>query len=480
MPMALSSLRLRRALSISSSLIKHHTPISTLPSISTSSSPPSLTSNPQNPSFDLLQPFQHHLPFQFRHFRSSSIQLSSARTPYRNNNNNDEIGPDTILFEGCDYNHWLITMDFPKDPAPSREEMIETYLQTLAKVVGSYEEAKQKMYAFSTTTYHGFQCLVTEEMSEKFRGLPGVVFILPDSYIDPVNKEYGGDKYENGVITPRPPPLQYGRQGGRYGDRNRDFNRNRPRGPNPMPNQQGNPVYSNQGPMHGDTRNFGQQQNYPMQPNYGPGRDPMPMNNVPGGRDPMPLNNAPGGRDPMPSYQANYSQNEQGYYNPQGGRIPPEQRDYMPPGQRDLRGDNRNYGPPQGVAHGQGAGGDYGQGQGAGGNYGQGQGTGRNYGQGQGAGGNYGQGQGAGGNYGQGQGVGGNYGQGAGGNYGQGAGGNYGQGVGSSHGQETGSGYGHSYPGHGEEHRFAQVEQRSNMPGGPRNYATTTHTWHNK
>lgn len=77
------------------------------------------------------------------------------------------------------------------------------------------------MYAFSTTTYQGFQCLVTEEMSEKFRGklpiihteasyllpmlslctnfllesgLPGVVFILPDSYIDPVNKEYGGRK----------------------------------------------------------------------------------------------------------------------------------------------------------------------------------------------------------------------------------------------------------------------------------------------
>ncbi|KAI8027879.1 hypothetical protein LOK49_LG02G02836 [Camellia lanceoleosa] len=380
MPMALSSLRLRRALSISSSLIKHRTPIPTIPSISTSPSPPSLTSNPQNPSFDLLQPFQHHLPFQYRHFRSSSIQLSSARTPYRNNNNNnnDEIGPDTILFEGCDYNHWLITMDFPKDPAPSREEMIETYLQTLAKVVGCYKEAKQKMYAFSTTTYHGFQCLVTEEMSEKFRGLPGVVFILPDSYIDPVNKEYGGDKYENGVITPRPPPLQYGRQGGRYGDRNRDFNRNRPRGPNPMPNQQGNPAYSNQGPMHGDTRNFGQQQNYPMQPNYGPGRDPMPMNNAAGGRDPMPMNNAPGGRDPMPSYQANYSQNERGYYNPQGGRIPPEQRDYMPPGQRDLRGDNRNYGPPQGVTHGQGAGGDYSQmpGGSAGGNYGQGQGAG--------------------------------------------------------------------------------------------------------
>jgi hypothetical protein len=29
-------------------------------------------------------------------------------------------------------------MEFP-DPKPSREEMIETYLQTLAKVVGRYD-----------------------------------------------------------------------------------------------------------------------------------------------------------------------------------------------------------------------------------------------------------------------------------------------------------------------------------------------------
>jgi hypothetical protein len=48
-----------------------------------------------------------------------------------------KISLDEILFEGCDYNHWLITMEFPY-PKPSREEMIETYLQTLAKVVGRY------------------------------------------------------------------------------------------------------------------------------------------------------------------------------------------------------------------------------------------------------------------------------------------------------------------------------------------------------
>ena len=43
---------------------------------------------------------------------------------------------ETILLPGCDYNHWLIVMEFPKDPAPTREQMIDTYLNTLATVLG--------------------------------------------------------------------------------------------------------------------------------------------------------------------------------------------------------------------------------------------------------------------------------------------------------------------------------------------------------
>lgn len=45
---------------------------------------------------------------------------------------------ETILLPGCDYNHWLIVMEFPKDPAPTREQMIDTYLNTLATVLGRY------------------------------------------------------------------------------------------------------------------------------------------------------------------------------------------------------------------------------------------------------------------------------------------------------------------------------------------------------
>ena len=58
----------------------------------------------------------------------------------RSNKNNEQR--ETIMLPGCDYNHWLIVMEFPKDPAPTREQMIETYLNTLATVLGRYHSSK--------------------------------------------------------------------------------------------------------------------------------------------------------------------------------------------------------------------------------------------------------------------------------------------------------------------------------------------------
>ncbi|KAL2942341.1 DAG protein chloroplastic, partial [Bienertia sinuspersici] len=42
-----------------------------------------------------------------------------------------------IMLPGCDYNHWLIVIEFLKDPAPTRKQMIDTYLETLATILGS-------------------------------------------------------------------------------------------------------------------------------------------------------------------------------------------------------------------------------------------------------------------------------------------------------------------------------------------------------
>ncbi|KAJ6897832.1 hypothetical protein NC652_024605 [Populus alba x Populus x berolinensis] len=105
---------------------------------------------------------------------------------------------ETILLDGCDYNHWLIVMEFPNDPKPTEEEMINAYVKTLSSVLGSEEEAKKSIYSVSTTTYTGFGALISEELSYKVKG----------------------DLYEDGKVIHRP---QY-----RYNERQQQT-RNRPR-----------------------------------------------------------------------------------------------------------------------------------------------------------------------------------------------------------------------------------------------------------
>ncbi|XWS62829.1 hypothetical protein CRYUN_Cryun06bG0044100 [Craigia yunnanensis] len=441
--MAVHPFRLRRILTSLTTL--HRTfsvPNPTVPTITVSISSSMLTTHP----FSLTSSFGI---FQSRWFKSSGGPLS-----YKLYKEGDEITEDTVLFEGCDYNHWLVVVDFPKDNKPPSEEMIRTYENICAQGLGiSVEEAKKRIYACSTTTYEGFQVLMSEEESEKFNNIPGVVFVLPDSYIDPVKKEYGGDKYENGVITPRPPPIQYARnQGGKFRQHNRNPDQPRyDRQGNPMPNQQGNPSYNQQGFAQGDGRNYRPPQNYPPQQNY---NQQPPMNN----RDYAP-------RASDTSYQGSYNQGGQGNYNSQERRnfFQGEQRNYMPPEQRDFRGDHRSYVPSQG--------GNYGQepSSGYGGNFGQGANPG--YGQ------NFGQranpgwensGQGANPGYGQnsGQGVNPDYGK----SYGQGSnpgsGQNYVSGATAGSGQRANPGYEQTYPGHGAGQGFSQTEQR-NVQGEP-------------
>jgi hypothetical protein len=39
-------------------------------------------------------------------------------------------------------------------------------------------------------------------------GLPGVLFVLPDSYVDAENKDYGAELFVNGEIVQRSPERQ--------------------------------------------------------------------------------------------------------------------------------------------------------------------------------------------------------------------------------------------------------------------------------
>ncbi|KAF8653838.1 hypothetical protein HU200_061963 [Digitaria exilis] len=104
---------------------------------------------------------------------------------------------ETILLEGCDFEHWLVVMEPPPgnaaNPDIMRDEIINGYIQTLAQVVGSEEEARLKIYSVSTRHYFAFGALVSEELSYKLKELPNVPWVLPDSYLDVKNKDYGGN-----------------------------------------------------------------------------------------------------------------------------------------------------------------------------------------------------------------------------------------------------------------------------------------------
>ncbi|KAF3442427.1 hypothetical protein FNV43_RR16343 [Rhamnella rubrinervis] len=134
---------------------------------------------------------------------------------------------ETYILEGCDFEHWLVVMETPEGE-PTRDEIIDSYIKTLASVVGSEEEARMKIYSVSTRCYYAFGALVPEELSEKIKELPRVRWVLPDAYLDAKKKNYGGEPFINGKAVPYDPKYheEWIKNNARAMERNR---RNRPR-----------------------------------------------------------------------------------------------------------------------------------------------------------------------------------------------------------------------------------------------------------
>lgn len=64
---------------------------------------------------------------------STRATTSSLNDPSPNWNNRPP--KETILLDGCDFEHWLIVMEKPEGE-PTRDEIIDSYINTLSKVVG--------------------------------------------------------------------------------------------------------------------------------------------------------------------------------------------------------------------------------------------------------------------------------------------------------------------------------------------------------
>ncbi|KAJ7948729.1 multiple organellar RNA editing factor 8, chloroplastic/mitochondrial-like [Quillaja saponaria] len=136
--------------------------------------------------------------------RTFATRASTSSLNDPNPNWSNRPPKETILLDGCDFEHWLVVMEKPEGD-PTRDEIINTYIKTLAMVVGSEDEARMKIYSVSTRCYFAFGALVSEELSYKLKELPGVRWVLPDSYLDVRNKDYGGEPFINGQAVPYDP-----------------------------------------------------------------------------------------------------------------------------------------------------------------------------------------------------------------------------------------------------------------------------------
>ncbi|CAN1144966.1 Multiple organellar RNA editing factor 5, chloroplastic/mitochondrial [Linum perenne] len=147
---------------------------------------------------------------RFTTIRCRVNRAGNSYSPLNSGSNFNDRPPSEMapLFPGCDYEHWLIVMDKPGGEGATKQQMIDCYIKTLSVVLGSEEEAKKKIYNVSCENYFGFGCEIDEETSNKLEGLPGVLFVLPDSYVDPEYKDYGAELFVNGEIVQRSPERQ--------------------------------------------------------------------------------------------------------------------------------------------------------------------------------------------------------------------------------------------------------------------------------
>ncbi|KAL5726812.1 hypothetical protein ACHQM5_000066 [Ranunculus cassubicifolius] len=79
------------------------------------------------------------------------------------------------------HDHWLIHM---KKPEGSQKEMTYYCVEMLAKLVGSEEAARDKIYVMWLKFPFGFGAAIDEETMTKLKGFPDVLTVIPDYAFD--------------------------------------------------------------------------------------------------------------------------------------------------------------------------------------------------------------------------------------------------------------------------------------------------------
>ncbi|XP_031115234.1 organelle RRM domain-containing protein 1, chloroplastic isoform X2 [Ipomoea triloba] len=93
----------------------------------------------------------------------------------------------TPLASATGHQHWMVLMESPPQGLTSKPQIIDYYVRTLERVLGSEKDAQMCIYDASCDANFGFCCDIYEEAAHELAGLPGVLSVMPDR--DYISKE---------------------------------------------------------------------------------------------------------------------------------------------------------------------------------------------------------------------------------------------------------------------------------------------------
>lgn len=130
---------------------------------------------------------------------SSSISfVCFSTTPTTNTLTSSSLSLSTTP---CDNHHWLVAMEAPPQGVNSKPEVIDYYVKTLERVLGSEKDAQMCIYDASWDTQFGFCCDIDEETSRELAGLPGVLSVRPDPDYSSVKKTYSSSSIQSSNLS---------------------------------------------------------------------------------------------------------------------------------------------------------------------------------------------------------------------------------------------------------------------------------------
>ncbi|KAM3685161.1 hypothetical protein ACJW31_11G097400 [Castanea mollissima] len=157
------------------------------------------------------------------HLQTPTINLKFSISPKKNNHlNRSSFSSSCLCFSNktsatsttppptltsltstpsSDNHHWMVLMEEPPHGVNSKPQVIEYYVKTLERVLGSEKDAQRCIYDASWDTHFGFCCDIDEETSRELAGLPGVLSVRPDPDYSSVKKDCSSSSIQSNYLS---------------------------------------------------------------------------------------------------------------------------------------------------------------------------------------------------------------------------------------------------------------------------------------